>query len=126
MEIQAAEQQGIPVMRRKQFLAEVTQDYETIAVAGTHGKTTTSGLIAWLLDQGGLDPGFVVGGLLPNFGTNGRSAKSELLVVEADEYDHAFLGLHPKIAVVTNVEHDHPDIFPTYQDVLSAFQSFVK
>jgi UDP-N-acetylmuramate--alanine ligase len=112
-------------MRRKEYLDVLTKDSETIAIAGTHGKTTTTGMIAWILDQAGMDPTFVVGGLLPDFGANGRAGKGAYFVVEADEYDHAFLGLHPKIAVVTNVEHDHPDIFPTYEDVFSAFQAFV-
>jgi UDP-N-acetylmuramate--alanine ligase len=125
VELMAAEQLGIPVMRRQEFLNELTQDYETIAIAGTHGKTTTTGMIAWILDQAGVDPSFVVGGLLPNFGANGRAGRGAYFVVEADEYDHAFLGLHPKIAVVTNVEHDHPDIFPNYENVLNAFQTFV-
>lgn len=125
VEIQAALQAEIPVLRRKTFLDEITRGFKTIAVAGTHGKTTTTGMIAWILDQAGVDPSFVVGGLLPNFGANGRAGKGEYFVVEADEYDHAFLGLHPTIGVVTNVEHDHPDIFPTYEDVMGAFQSFV-
>jgi UDP-N-acetylmuramate--alanine ligase len=125
VELMAAKELGIPVMRRKEYLDVLTKDSETIAIAGTHGKTTTTGMIAWILDQAGMDPTFVVGGLLPDFGANGRAGKGAYFVVEADEYDHAFLGLHPKIAVVTNVEHDHPDIFPTYEDVFSAFQAFV-
>jgi UDP-N-acetylmuramate--alanine ligase len=112
------------VMGRREFFDHLTSDSETIAIAGTHGKTTTTGMVAWILDQAGVDPSFIVGGLLPDFGANGKSGKGKYFVVEADEYDNAFLGLHPKIAVITNIEHDHPDIFPTFDDVLAAFDKF--
>jgi UDP-N-acetylmuramate--alanine ligase len=125
VELQVAVDVGIPVKRRQEFLDELTRDYETVAIAGTHGKTTTTGMVAWILDQAGFDPSFVVGGLLPDFGANGKAGKGSYFVIEADEYDNAFLGLHPAIAVVTNVEHDHPDFFPTYEDVVNAFQTFV-
>jgi UDP-N-acetylmuramate--alanine ligase len=125
VELVAARQLGIPVLRRKAFLADLTADYETIAVAGTHGKTTTSGLIAWILDQSGQDPSFIVGGLLGDFGANGKAGSGQYFVIEADEYDHAFLGLHPKIAVVTNIEYDHPDCYPTEGDLFKAFTTFI-
>jgi UDP-N-acetylmuramate--alanine ligase len=125
VELVAARQLGIPVLRRKAFLADLTADYETIAVAGTHGKTTTSGLIAWILDQAGQDPSFIVGGLLGDFGANGKAGSGQHFVIEADEYDRAFLGLHPKIAVVTNIEYDHPDCYPTESDLFEAFTAFI-
>jgi UDP-N-acetylmuramate--alanine ligase len=124
-EVVEARRRGIPVLRRNSFLGELTAGWRTIAVAGTHGKTTTTGLIAWLLDRGGRAPGFIVGGMLSNFGTNARAGSGAEFVIEADEYDRAFLGLHPAIAVVTSVEHDHPDLFPTPADYLQAFRAFV-
>lgn len=125
VELAAAVQHGIPVLRRDDFWGELTVGYETIAIAGTHGKTTTSGLVAWILDQAGYSPSFLIGGEIPDFGTNARSSEGSYFVVEADEYGLAFLGLRPAIGVVTNVEHDHPDQFVSFQAVHSAFQSFV-
>lgn len=125
VELVAARQIGIPVLRRKSFLTELTSDYETIAVAGTHGKTTTSGLIAWILDQAGYDPSFIVGGLLGDFGANGKAGSGVHFVIEADEYDRAFLGLQPKIAVVTNIEYDHPDCYPSLEELHQAFGQFI-
>lgn len=124
VELQAARAAGIPVLHRRQFLSDLTANYETIAVAGTHGKTTTSGMLAWILECAGMDPSFIVGGTLPDFGANGKAGGGKHFVVEADEYDNAFLGLSPRIGVVTNIEHDHPDLFPTYEDVREAFQAF--
>jgi UDP-N-acetylmuramate--alanine ligase len=123
-ELEAARRAGIPVMRRPAFLGELTSGYQTIAIAGTHGKTTTTGLIAWLLDGAGLSPSFIVGGLLLDYGTNARAGRGPYFVIEADEYDRTFLGLQPRVAVVTSVEHDHPDIFPTLADVQRAFEAF--
>jgi UDP-N-acetylmuramate--alanine ligase len=125
VELVTARQLGIPVLRRKTFLTDLTAGYETIAVAGTHGKTTTSGLIAWMLDQAGQDPSFIVGGLLGDFGANGKAGSGKYFVIEADEYDRAFLGLHPKIAVVTNMEYDHPDCYPTEADLFESFSKFI-
>lgn len=124
IEVQAARQAGIRVVHRDEFLGELTEGYQTVAVAGTHGKTTTSGLIAWLLDQAGLAPSFIVGGILSDFGTNARHGRGPHFVIEADEYDHAFLALRPTVAVVTNVEHDHPDCYPTFGDFRAAFEAF--
>jgi len=116
---------GIPVQRRDAFLRELTAESETIAIAGTHGKTTTTALIAWLLVQAGHDPTFMVGGMVTDFESNARVGQGPHFVIEADEYDRAFLGLQPKVAVVTNVEHDHPDCYPSKEDFYIAFQSFV-
>jgi UDP-N-acetylmuramate--alanine ligase len=124
VELQEALVQGITILRRAAFLGELTAGYRTIAVAGTHGKTTTSGLIAWLLDKSGMSPSFIVGGMLPNFGSNASVGTSPYFVIEADEYDHTFLGLNPSIAVVTNIEHDHPDCYPTPESFHQAFVEF--
>ena len=124
-EIVAARQRGIPVMKRDRLLGQMMTGKVGIAVAGTHGKTTTSSLIAYTLVTLGQDPTFIVGGVLGNLGTNAHAGEGPHFVVEADEYDYAFLGLHPQIAVVTHVEHDHPDCFPTVEDVEAAFRQFL-
>ncbi len=124
VELQAARAAGIPVLRRSAFLSDLTAGQKTIAVAGTHGKTTTTGLIAWLLARAKLDPSFIVGGTLSNFDTNARAGSGDYFVIEADEYDRMFLGLEPAIAVVTNVEHDHPDCYPTFDAFRQAFAEF--
>jgi len=123
-EVAAARQAGARVVRRSDYLGELTDGYQTVAVAGTHGKTTTTGLIAWLLDRAGRSPTFIVGGILEDFGTNARLGHGQQFVIEADEYDRAFLALRPSLAVVTNVEHDHPDCYPTPEDFRSAFREF--
>lgn len=125
VELAAARQAGISVLRRDAFWSELTGGSRTLAVAGTHGKTTTSGLIAWLLSQTGRDPSFIVGGELLDLGVNARAGHGGSFVIEADEYGLAFLGMHPEIAVITNVEHDHPDQFPTPASMHEAFQTFV-
>ena len=124
IELLTAQEKGITVMRRDEFLPDLTTGFYTIAVAGTHGKTTTSGLIAWLLLQADLDPSFIVGGILRDLQTNARKGGSSYFVIEADEYDRAFLGLSPKIAVITNIEHDHPDCYPTEEHFRDAFRQF--
>jgi len=116
---------GIPVLKRADFLGRLMEGRLGIAVAGTHGKTTTTGLVAFVLDRAGLDPTFIVGGQLADYGTNARSGQGRPFVIEADEYDRMFLGLRPIVAVVTNVEHDHPDCYPTLAEMQEAFQSFV-
>jgi len=124
-EVEAAKQAGIPVYKRSDFLGQLMTHKRGIAVAGTHGKTTTTAMIAWILYEMKRDPSFIVGGTLNNLKTNARAGISDYFVIEADEYDRMFLGLKPQIAVVTNLEHDHPDIYPTFEDMYFAFQSFV-
>jgi UDP-N-acetylmuramate--alanine ligase len=124
VEVIAAREQGIPVLKRSEFLSSLMEDYDGIAVAGTHGKTTTTAMIAWMLTYLGQDPTYIAGGVLNNLGTNAHAGKGEAFVIEADEYDYMFLGLKPKIAVVTNIEHDHPDCFPTVEDFFHAFDEF--
>ncbi len=125
VEVQAALHAGIPVMKRSEFLGQLTRDDRVVAVAGSHGKTTTTAMLAWILMELDQDPSFIVGGVVNNLSTNARSGKSPLFVIEADEYDEMFLGLHPEIAVVTNIEYDHPDYFPTPEDFKQAFRDFV-
>ena len=124
-EVQAALAAGIPVFRRSDFLGKFMEDKQGIAVAGTHGKTTTTAMIAFVLSELGLEPSFIVGGVLSNYGVNARAGAGQAFVVEADEYDRMFLGLKPQIEVVTSLEHDHPDIYPTFEDMQTAFESFV-
>ena len=121
----AARARGIPVTKRDELLGRLMVERTGIAVAGTHGKTTTTGMIAWILAQAGHDPTFIVGSPLPDLGTNARAGCGPAFVVEADEYDRMFLGLLPTIAVVTNVEWDHPDCYPTLEAFQEAFAQFV-
>jgi UDP-N-acetylmuramate--alanine ligase len=138
VELQAARAQGITVLKRADFLGEMMAGRgstepssraqaeglaEVVAVAGAHGKTTTSGMIASVLLAAGYDPTFIVGGQIAHLGTNARAGQGPF-VIEADEYDHTFLGLRPTIAVVTNVEHDHPDCYPTFDEFRAAFEAF--
>ena len=125
-EVQAARQAGLPIFKRADFLGKLMADRMGIAVAGTHGKTTTTAMIAWILSVLGRDPSFIVGGTMVNYGVNARAGKGDAFVIEADEYDRMFLGLQPRIEVVTNVEHDHPDCYPTFDDMLKAFEQFVE
>jgi UDP-N-acetylmuramate--alanine ligase len=126
VEIQAALAAGIPVYKRADFLGQLMNGCQGIAVAGSHGKTTTSAMIAWVLNELGQDPSFIVGGVVSNLVTNAHAGGGPYFVIEADEYDHMFLGLTPEIAVVTNIEHDHPDLFPTPEAFYHAFQEFSK
>lgn len=123
-EVVEARRRGIPVVSREPFLAELTAGKTTLAVAGTHGKTTSSAMIAWILLQAGLDPTFVVGGVLQNLGTNARAGQGPHFVIEADEYERTFLGLRPDVAVITTLEHDHPDCYPTFAEMQAAFSQF--
>lgn len=123
-EVVAAEMAGIPVLKRAEFLGRLMADAVGIAVAGSHGKTTTTGMIAHILLETNCDPTVVLGGVLPEWGSNGRFGEGDYFVIEADEYDHMFLGLRPELAVITNIEHDHPDIFTTEADYMDAFRRF--
>src|SRR5512135_3173688 len=125
VEVRAAQMAGIPVYKRADFLGKLMADKTGIAVAGTHGKTTTTAMLAFVLTEIGRSPSFIVGGVMKNYGVNARAGGGNLFVIEADEYDRMFLGLRPRIAVITNVEHDHPDCYPTYEDMVSAFESFI-
>ena len=125
VEVQAALDAGIPVYKRSEFLGKLTEGSMVIAVAGTHGKTTTTAMISWMLTYLDQDPSYIIGGISNNLGKNAHAGQGSLFVIEADEYDRMFLGLQPDIAIVTNVEHDHPDCFPTAEDFFQAFVAFV-
>lgn len=124
VEVQAAQAAGIPVLKRAEFVGQMLQGRRCVAVAGTHGKTTTTAMIAWMLTAAGLQPGFIIGGLSANLGSNASAGSGPLFVIEADEYDRMFLGLDPELAVITNLEHDHPDCFPTEGEYRQAFEDF--
>ena len=115
-EVQAAIRAGIPVYKRSDILGELMQDQKGIAIAGTHGKTTTTAMIATMIDELVLDPSYIIGSVSKNLGNNAHFGQGKYFVIEADEYDRMFLGLNPKIGVITNLEHDHPDCYPTLAD----------
>jgi len=123
-EIAAAQAAGIPVCKRSDIMADLLADQTVIAVAGSHGKTTTTAMLAHILRAAGLEPGYIVGGALKATGTNAAAGAGRVFVVEADEYDHMFLGLRPQVAVITNIEWDHPDFFPTPEAFYAAFERF--
>jgi UDP-N-acetylmuramate--alanine ligase len=125
-ELIAARAQRLPVVRRAEMLAELMRLKSCIAIAGTHGKTTTTSLIAALLDSGGFDPTVINGGIINAYGTNARLGAGEWMVVEADESDGSFLKLPADIAVVTNVDPEHLDHFKTFDAVQDAFRAFVE
>jgi UDP-N-acetylmuramate--alanine ligase len=124
-EVKAARRAGLAVYKRADFLGRLMEDKTGIAIAGTHGKTTTTAMTAWVLTAMGRDPSFIVGGVVNNLGVNAHAGKGKTFVIEADEYDNMFLGLKPQIAVVTSIEHDHPDFFPTLESIYAAFEKFV-
>ena len=124
-ELVTARLRGLPVLKRDEALGQLTADHYCIAVAGTHGKTTTAAMIAWVLLQAEHDPSFIVGGTIVGLNTNARAGRDACFVVEADEYDYAFLGLTPQLALVTHLEADHPDCFPDLQAMTAAFEAFM-
>jgi len=125
VEVQAARQRGIPVIPRAEMLAELMRLKYGIAIAGTHGKTTTTSMVAAVLGAGGFDPTVVVGGRIHGLGTNARLGQGEFLVAEADESDGSFLKLSPTIAVVTTVDAEHLDHYPDLDAIRAAFLAFV-
>ncbi|MFC1463277.1 MAG: UDP-N-acetylmuramate--L-alanine ligase [Candidatus Brachytrichaceae bacterium NZ_4S206] len=125
-ELVEAKRRGIPVWHRGDLISALMQDKVGIAVAGAHGKSTTTGMIATILTDAGLDPSFVIGATPQPLGVNARWGAGEAFVVEADEYDHTFLHFQPKVVVVTNVEYDHPDTFADFDATLNAFATFVR
>jgi len=125
-ELVAARTRRLPVVRRAEMLAELMRLKSCIAIAGTHGKTTTTSLVAMLLDAGHLDPTVINGGIINAYGTNARLGAGDWMVVEADESDGTFLKLPADIAIVTNVDPEHLDHFKTFDAVQAAFQVFVE
>ncbi len=124
-EVVAAHERAIPVIPRAEMLAELMRMKYGVAIAGTHGKTTTTSMIATVLAHGGLDPTAVIGGKLNIFGSNAKLGQGELLVAEADESDGSFLHLSPTIAVVTNIDPEHLDYFQTLEKIQEAFLEFI-
>lgn len=123
-DVVAARRLGVPVVRRAEMLAELMRLKYGVAVAGTHGKTTTTSLIGTLLTEGGFDPTVIVGGRLRVTGTGARLGKSDYLVAEADEFDRSFLKLQPILAIVTSIDRDHLDTYADLDDIQEAFVNF--
>ena len=125
-EVAAALEHRIPVVRRAEMLAELMRLKRTVAVAGTHGKTTTTSMIAAMLDAGGIDPTVINGGIINSYGSNARLGASEWMVVEADESDGSFLRLDGTIAVVTNIDPEHLDHYGSFDKIKESFVEFVE
>ena len=125
-EVVAALENRVPVVRRAEMLAELMRLKRTVAVAGTHGKTTTTSLVAALLDAGGVDPTVINGGIINSYGSNARLGESEWMVVEADESDGSFLRLDGTIAVVTNIDPEHLDHYGSFDAIKDAFVEFIE
>ncbi len=124
-ELVAARAKRLPVVRRAEMLAELMRLKSCVAIAGTHGKTTTTSMVATLLDAGGFDPTVINGGIINAYGTNARLGDGEWMVVEADESDGTFLKLPVEVAIVTNIDPEHLDHFKTFEAVQAAFRSFI-
>jgi UDP-N-acetylmuramate--alanine ligase len=124
-ELVTAREKRLPVVRRAEMLAELMRFKSCVAVAGTHGKTTTTSLVATLLDAGGLDPTVINGGIINAYGTNARMGEGQWMVVEADESDGTFLKLPADVAIVTNIDPEHLDHFNTFDAIKDAFRSFI-
>ncbi|MGV1682277.1 UDP-N-acetylmuramate--L-alanine ligase [Sphingopyxis sp. NJF-3] len=125
-EVEAALAHRIPIVRRAEMLAELMRLKSTVAIAGTHGKTTTTSLVAALLDAGGIDPTVINGGIINNYGSNARLGASDWMVVEADESDGSFLRLDGTIAVVTNIDPEHLDHYGSFDAIKAAFVEFIE
>jgi UDP-N-acetylmuramate--alanine ligase len=123
-EVARARELGVPVLKHAEMLGELSRSRRTLAVAGTHGKTTTTGMLTTILISAGLDPTVLIGGVLPSLGSGARLGGSDFLVAEADEFDRRFLKLHPEIAIVTNVEPDHLDYYGDFAAIREAFAAF--
>ena len=120
-EVVEAHRRGVPVIPRAEMLAELMRLRFSVAVAGSHGKTTTTSMIAFVLEQNGLDPDAVIGGRLRAFGSSARLGRGEYMVAEADESDRSFLMLWPSIAVLTNIDNEHMESYGSLEDQQVAF-----
>ena len=125
-ELAAAREKNLPVVRRAEMLAELMRFRNAVAIGGTHGKTTTTSMVATLLEAGGLDPTVINGGIINAYGTNARMGDGEWMVVEADESDGTFLKLPADVAVVTNIDPEHLDHYGSFDKVREAFRQFVE
>lgn len=124
-ELLAATENNIQVLKRQDILGNLMKNRVGCAVAGSHGKTTTTALVSFCLLECGLNPTFIVGGIVNDLDTNARYGEGDPFVVEADEYDRMFLGLCPKVSIVTSVDYDHPDCYSTFSDMEEAYREFV-
>src|SRR3954447_3152355 len=125
-ELVAAREKRLPVVRRAEMLAELMRFKSCIAIGGTHGKTTTTSLVAALLDAGGFDPTVINGGIINAYGTNARLGKGDWMVVESDESDGTFVKLPANIVIVTNIDPEHLDHYGTFDKAKEAFLAFVE
>src|SRR5215472_5191542 len=124
-EVIAARRAGIPVMQRAEMLAEIMADKRGVAVSGTHGKTTTTSMVASVLDAGGYNPTVLIGGEVNDMGANARLGSGDVVVAEADESDASFLRLTPACAVVTNIENDHLGYYRDLEHLIDTFSAFI-
>ena len=125
-ELEAARAKGLPVIRRAEMLAELMRLYSTVSVTGTHGKTTTTSLIAHIFAAAGVDPTVISGGIIQDWGTNARLGKGEWMIVEADESDGTFVRLPTQIGIVTNIDPEHLDYFKTVENMHREFETFFR
>uniref|UniRef100_A0A7C5KD01 UDP-N-acetylmuramate--L-alanine ligase n=1 Tax=Thermodesulfobium narugense TaxID=184064 RepID=A0A7C5KD01_9BACT len=125
-ELVSAKKRNIPVLSRAQMLSKIIEQKFSVAVAGTHGKTTTTSMISKMLNDAGLDPSFLIGGELNDYGANARHGSGPYIVIEADESDGSFLNYNPNIAVITNIDFDHPSFFKDLKMVEEYFEKFMR
>ena len=125
-ELEGARQKGLPIIRRAEMLAELMRLYSTVSVTGTHGKTTTTSLIAHLFTQSGIDPTVITGGIINDWGSNARLGQGRWMIVEADESDGTFTRLPTEIGIVTNIDPEHLDYFKTVENMHREFEAFLK
>ncbi len=124
-EVKAALKKGIPIMHRSEMLAKLMENKKGIAIAGTHGKTTTTSMISLILDKSGYEPTLVVGGIVPELGSNAKNGKGDFIVAEADESDGSLIRLRPYFGVITNIEADHLDYYSSIGDIKKVFEKFL-
>ena len=123
-EVLAALEQGITVLRRSQILSDIMKLKNGVAIAGTHGKTTTTSLVATILKSASIDPTYIIGGIVKNLSGHAYVGEGDLFVVEADESDGTFLNLSPVVAGITNIDFDHLDFYKTEENLIAAFEEF--
>jgi len=123
-DLKAARRMGIKIVKYSQILGSLMKDKHGIAISGTHGKTTTTAMVSTILKTAGLDPSYVIGGVVPAIGGNAHLGKGDLFVAEACEYDESFLNLSPQIGIITNIEEDHLDYYNSIDDIINAFGNF--
>src|SRR5215813_2025802 len=125
-ELEAARKRGLPIIRRAEMLAELMRLYATVSVTGSHGKTTTTSLIAHIFNVAGLDPTVITGGIINAWGSNARLGESKWMIVEADESDGTFIKMPTQIGVVTNIDPEHLDYFKTVENMHREFETFLR